>query len=336
MGKIQTSPIHNYYHAVVLPSGRNKRQCNDKTCNMQYSLTTGNGSLVAHLKVRHPIAFGEYCDLVKEDPINNVIGPSINNSSTSTPHGTDSGTDILSSASNAVPIVSSPITIDLSSSDSYDNTCSTSAITSTSSPKSVITTTTTRKKRKPTTMIEHCRYFGNPTLAKTFARFFAIHSLPQSLIESPILDQLVREIRSSNCDLPSIAKLISSQDDVYNDMRKTVIDFLAESKVSPSFIAFDGWTNVNHDKITTMVVAKEGRAYYWTSFNNKSHPNTALNLYPIIRDEMKFLISKGINIVAAVADNEPLNTAIINLLRSDIPFFFHIPCGAHTLNLSCQ
>jgi hypothetical protein len=88
-----------------------------------------------------------------------------------------------------------------------------------------------------------------------------------------------------------------------------------------------------HEKVTNIVIAKEGRAFYWRSFNNKFHPNTATNLYPIVKEEILQLVSHGVSIVAAVADNEPLNYAIIQLLRNDFPFLAFAPCSAHTMNL---
>jgi hypothetical protein len=43
----------------------------------------------------------------------------------------------------------------------------------------------------------------------------------------------------------------------------------------PVTLALDGWTNVNHHKVTNLVLLNQGRAYFWSSVQNDSRHNTA-------------------------------------------------------------
>lgn len=43
----------------------------------------------------------------------------------------------------------------------------------------------------------------------------------------------------------------------------------------PVTLALDGWTNVNHHKVTNLILLNQGRAYFWNSVQNDSRHNTA-------------------------------------------------------------
>lgn len=47
----------------------------------------------------------------------------------------------------------------------------------------------------------------------------------------------------------------------------------------PVTLALDGWTNVNHHKVTNLVLLNQGRAYFWSSVQNDSRHNTAGNAH---------------------------------------------------------
>jgi hypothetical protein len=49
--------------------------------------------------------------------------------------------------------------------------------------------------------------------------------------------------------------------------------------------------------------------------------------------EIKSQLANEIQIIALVADNEPLNRAAYNLLKEDYPFLIYVPCAAHTVQL---
>jgi hypothetical protein len=44
---------------------------------------------------------------------------------------------------------------------------------------------------------------------------------------------------------------------------------------NPVTLALDGWTNVNHNKVTNLILLCGGRAYYWKSIVNTMEHNTA-------------------------------------------------------------
>lgn len=44
---------------------------------------------------------------------------------------------------------------------------------------------------------------------------------------------------------------------------------------NPVTLALDGWTNVNHNKVTNLILLSGGRAYYWKSVVNSLEHNTA-------------------------------------------------------------
>ena len=44
---------------------------------------------------------------------------------------------------------------------------------------------------------------------------------------------------------------------------------------NPVTLALDGWTNVNHNKVTNLILLSGGRAYYWKSIVNSLEHNTA-------------------------------------------------------------
>jgi hypothetical protein len=95
----------------------------------------------------------------------------------------------------------------------------------------------------------------------------------------------------------------------------------------------DGWTNVRHDKVNNIVILCDGVAYYWSSVTNILEKNTAEWIANSVRPKVQEIVDHGIEVVALVADNEAVNQATYNILKSHFPFLLFIPCAAHTIQL---
>jgi hypothetical protein len=57
-----------------------------------------------------------------------------------------------------------------------------------------------------------------------------------------------------------------------------IIDKILQDN-NPVTLALDGWTNVNHNKVTNLILLSGGRAFYWRSVVNSLEHNTARNIY---------------------------------------------------------
>ena len=102
---------------------------------------------------------------------------------------------------------------------------------------------------------------------------------------------------------------------------------------TPVTVALDGWTNVNHEKVTNIVLLCGGRAFYWRSIVNASEHNTAAWLHDAVVPVLNELLTLGITFVAISMDNEATTTALFNLLRVTFPFLLRVACGAHVIQL---
>lgn len=89
---------------------------------------------------------------------------------------------------------------------------------------------------------------------------------------------------SGKC-IPTRATLSATQLAHSADVRSRVLVALREdSQWSPVTVAFDGWTNVRHDKVTNIVAVCSGVAYYWSSIVNSTESNTARWLQQPVSD----------------------------------------------------
>ena len=64
MSRSHTSAVHSYYSIVDNGNEKVYRRCKAAFCNKSYSLNSGNGTLVAHLRAQHPICYQEYRDSI--------------------------------------------------------------------------------------------------------------------------------------------------------------------------------------------------------------------------------------------------------------------------------
>jgi hypothetical protein len=72
---------------------------------------------------------------------------------------------------------------------------------------------------------------------------------------------------------------------------------------SPNMIvtlAFDSWTNCNHDKILNIMLLTDGHAHYWTSINCGSNPDTSENEVRLIGEVIEDLRRRGIQLYGIV------------------------------------
>ena len=91
------------------------------------------------------------------------------------------------------------------------------------------------------------------------------------------------------------------------------------SVTSPISLAFDGWTNTRHHKVTNILCLCGGQAYYWRSIVNRYDKNTAEWLLNRISDAINELLHSGIRIAALIADNEAVTASCINCLFQHFP-----------------
>lgn len=115
--------------------------------------------------------------------------------------------------------------------------------------------------------------------------------------------------------------------------QKLINKMISYSASNPITLAYDGWTNIRGQKVTNVIPLCAGRAYYWYSIVNASHKNTADWIAPKLKSSLISIISKGIYVVALVADNESVNGACFRLLLPDFPFLIQVPCAAHVIQL---
>jgi hypothetical protein len=222
------SRIHSYY-TLEIREGIKYRKCNAPACSAIYKCTGGNGTLVEHLKRKHSVCYQEYRDALNLNK--------------------EKGINFSTSTIDLTAIQSSPT--------------ATSERSTTSSSSNSLGSCVRNKKRKGSKIDDYYQpKSSNDTLYTTLAKLFAMHSLPQTLIESPVFHQAIDALRTSNIPLPSIRELVTTQDHLYKQMKLSIIDELSASKVAPCYIAFDGWTDVNGDKITNIVIGKEAKAFY--------------------------------------------------------------------------
>ena len=154
-----------------------------------------------------------------------------------------------------------------------------------------------------------------------FSQLMALH------IVSPIalsFRSLVETIRHTNAAPPSRTAIKHSLSTLADKLRNTILQQLISSS-APVTVAIDGWTNVNHTKITNLVLICNGVAYYWCSIPNDFDKNTAVWLNSVISPVLTNLHARGIRFSSLVA--------LFELLQQSFPFLIRIPCAAHTVQI---
>lgn len=167
------------------------------------------------------------------------------------------------------------------------------------------------------------------------ALFFATNHIAYNVAESSAFEQFVDAVRHSDVKLHGRKRLGADLDALAASMRRQVTEQLHSNEHNLRSVALlvDGWTNVKHTKVTNLLLAYSGVAYYWCSINNAYEANTAEYLFRQVHAEMQKLHAAGIIITALVADNESTMNALYRLLRAEYPFLVHVGCAAHTVQL---
>lgn len=169
---------------------------------------------------------------------------------------------------------------------------------------------------------------GGATSALT--RLLAVCSLPHNVVEYPEFSEFLTAVGWTERQ-PSRRVLAAERLQQAAQLRDSVGTKLAHSVVT---IACDGWTNVQHNKVTNVVLIVNGVAYYWCSIVNAEERNTAEWMASALLPIFHTLIREwDARIAGFVVDNEAVNGSCFKLLRAELPFLLHIPCAAHTIQL---
>lgn len=160
-------------------------------------------------------------------------------------------------------------------------------------------------------------------------RFLAVNSIAHNVVESPEFADLLLAL--GNEKVPSRRTLAKERLQQAAQLRDQVRNKIAHCVVT---VACDGWTNVQQNKVTNVVIIANGVAFYWCSIVNSEQRNTAEWLAAELQPVIQTLISDyDARVAAFVVDNEAVNGSCFKKLRNELPFLLHIPCAAHTIQL---
>jgi hypothetical protein len=173
---------------------------------------------------------------------------------------------------------------------------------------------------------------SNAQVLKQMALFFADNHIAHNVASSPSFRAFVDAVRVSTCDLPHRNGVKSAISSLADEMREKLWVRL-RSAAAPVAIAVDGWTNVQHVKVTNILLISGGVAFYWCSIANALEKNTAAWLHAAIQSKLQELHAGGVRFSAFIADNEAVNNALFDLLLQSFPFLVRVPCAAHTIQL---
>lgn len=162
-----------------------------------------------------------------------------------------------------------------SSSSSSSSSCSSSLTPSKRLPFEQLPATdrSAAKKFKQSTLHTAFAATFNNKLHVDLVTFLASCSLPHQLVDHPAFLTLCESMRNSTITLPNRHRTRELIMQHAESVRQDVLKML-KSKSAVS-IAFDGWTNVNHNKITNIVPICNAKAHYWCSVANYTDKNDA-------------------------------------------------------------
>jgi Protein of unknown function (DUF 659)/hAT family C-terminal dimerisation region len=171
------------------------------------------------------------------------------------------------------------------------------------------------------------------TLPTSLAVYFARANLPLHLTEVPAFKEMALALRSTNAAaLPSRRKLTRNMMKEAKHYRELVIKQLKDWD-EPVTVAIDGWTNVNHAKVTNMLLLAKGKSFFWKSIVNSAEHNTAKWLSEQFIPRLNAIRQIGIKFAGIALDNEATMNLFFDLLQQDFQFLLHIPCSAHIIQL---
>jgi len=165
------------------------------------------------------------------------------------------------------------------------------------------------------------------------AQLCVTQGIAHRVVDTPEFRQFMSALGWS-AKLPSRDVLRSVILEQAASLRATVVAALQNT---PLTLASDGWTNVNQDKVTNIVLIAHGVAYYWCSIVNTHEANSAEWLCDRLQSVFSNLIHQHrLRIAGLVMDNEAVNRKCHRLLTAHFPFLVQIPCAAHTIQLVVQ
>jgi hypothetical protein len=171
---------------------------------------------------------------------------------------------------------------------------------------------------------------GQAAILGAFVRWLAVSSIAHNAAESDECRDFLLTMGWTGA-LPSRNTLRVERARQAEELRDILGSKLAHRVVT---LACDSWTNVQHSKVTNVVVIVDAQAFYWCSIVNAEERNTAewmaARLLPIIQ---KLTREWDARIAGFAVDNEAVNFSCLKLLRNELPPLLHVPCAAHTLQL---
>jgi len=297
----------------------NRRYCNKCTDseNKGYKRTTGTSSLKRHLAEKHGI--------VIDNKKSSSSSPSSSSSSSlsGSSLSSSSSSSSLRSLSLSHPSTSpSIIVLDA------DEPIKKSKHVQHSLPQH----NSKQSKPKQQSLKDSLLRSNNVGLLSMITTAFAISSLPLQLLESESFLNLLYYVRQTIGPMPTRHAVRDHQHTLVADMTSAILTKLRGPSSHVS-LSLDSWTNVRHDKVVNIVPMCNGVAYYWDSIVNSMNNNTASWQFPRVKESFLSIISKGVSVVAMVADNEAVNGALYRLMKDEFPFLVRVPCAAHTIQL---
>ena len=300
-----------------------KREC--KLCHKTYGASTGNGTLVKHIRSKHASYAAR---LVSKRP------PQLGDAAAAA-SSSESEVDMTAPVSAAA--AAAPPSHALVRSDSARTVASSAAAAAGASDGG-------SKRKAEDSLLEFAKkprqlcitqMFSKNTDAELYqyiAYAFAENSIPHRVIETGSFRDMLMAVRNSSKPPPPRDVLRATIIKVAADIRIWLKCKLGSSTI-PATIGVDGWTNVNHAKVLNILPISAGVAYFWGSIVNADSSSTAEWLSEQLIPRLQQLIDQSIRFVAFVADNESTMGALFRLLQIPFPFLIRVPCCAHTIQL---
>jgi len=178
------------------------------------------------------------------------------------------------------------------------------------------------------------------------ALFLSTSGLPHSILDNPMFRgvlQAYEEIKLPQADkIPSAYQHRKRVLEIGNRIFKSSLNILKSDVLNaiPSFVtlALDGWTGQTYGaKNTNSIALCNGLSYLlWSHRNSDTSDSVDTYLFPLIKNQIKCLVDKGICVVAITTDNAS-NMILLGKKLYEIPnqgrVILHISCSAHTIQL---
>jgi hypothetical protein len=205
------------------------------------------------------------------------------------------------------------------------------SVSAATSASSVVSSTTKRSKSesRPGALLVAFSKQNSKTQLQLLATAMASNSIPHSVVEDDDFRAFLRSMNWTGA-LPSREIIRSTIVENGAAVRDQIAERIRGAVIT---VAVDGWTNVNREKVTNVVLMHCGQAFYWSSIVNNEE-NTAQWLAAQLTSITRSLTDVyHARVIGLVVDNEAVNAAAHNLLLADFPFLLHVPCAAHTIQL---